>query len=106
MAPFHSLNLSARVGDDPDAVAENRRRVGERHGFAPGDVVWMEQVHGREVAVVDATPAEPVPGVDALVTATAGVVLAVLVADCNPVLLRDDEAGVVAVAHAGRRGVQ
>jgi polyphenol oxidase len=61
-------------------------------------------VHGAEVATVDGPRAEPVPGTDGLVTGTVGLALAVLVADCVPVLLADPAAGVVAAVHAGRAG--
>lgn len=100
--PYASLNLGDHVGDDPDAVAENRARAAARLGDPP--VVWMRQVHGRAVAVVDDAPSEPVADVDALVTTTPGLALGVLVADCVPVVLQAP--GVAAVAHAGRKGLQ
>ncbi len=100
-----SLNLAAHVGDDPDAVAHNRRRLGQAIGLGPDRLVFMSQVHGAGVAVVEGPwDAEP-PEVDALVTATPGLALAVLVADCTPVLLADPQAGVLGVAHAGRPGL-
>jgi YfiH family protein len=101
-APYDSLNLGAHVGDDPQAVEENRRRAVEGLGGLP--VIWMTQVHGRDVAVVHAPQAQPVPDVDALVTTTAGLTLGVLVADCVPVLF--GAPGLAAVAHAGRKGLQ
>jgi polyphenol oxidase len=67
-------------------------------------LVFLEQVHGTRVAVVDAVPEADIPATDALVTAQPGVGLAVLAADCVPVLLADARAGVVGVAHAGRVG--
>ncbi|HSP37219.1 MAG TPA: peptidoglycan editing factor PgeF [Frankiaceae bacterium] len=100
--PYATLNLGDHVGDDPDAVAENRRRAASLLGGVP--VVWMRQVHGRAVARVDGPRADAVPDVDALVTTTVGLALGVLVADCVPVLL--DGPGVAAVAHAGRKGLQ
>lgn len=97
-----SLNLGDHVGDDPSAVAENRRRVAADVGV---DVlVTMRQVHGAHVAVVDHVPAEP-PEADALVTRSRGVALVVLVADCTPILLSDRRAGVIAAVHAGRKGL-
>jgi hypothetical protein len=66
----------------------------------------MNQVHGTGVAVVGGPQDGPVPATDALVTATPGVVLCVLVADCVPILLADHEHGVVAAVHAGREGVR
>jgi polyphenol oxidase len=109
--PYATLNLALHVGDDPAAVAENRRRLDQVTGGRP--VVWMDQVHGRRVAVVDHASDEPVPETDALITTTPDLVLAVLVADCVPVMLRgaiaegpSAGATVVAAAHAGRRGLQ
>lgn len=101
--PYDSLNLGAHVGDDPRAVAENRRRVAAACGAQ--HLVVAEQVHGRDVVEVTGPwPAAP-PRADALVTRVPGVVLGVLVADCTPVLLADPAAGVVGVAHAGRSGM-
>lgn len=109
--PYAELNLGLHVGDDPEAVAENRRRLQAVTGGRP--IVWMDQVHGRRVAVVDQPQAGAIPETDALVTTAADLVLAVLVADCVPVMLRGPvsegpAAGstVVAAAHAGRRGLQ
>ena len=101
---FASFNLSALVGDDPAAVAANRDRLRRELGVP---VVFLEQVHGTRVARVDAVPAPDapdVPGTDAVVTALPGVGIAVLAADCVPVLLADPVAGVVGAAHAGRVG--
>lgn len=74
-------------------------------GLEAPALVFAEQVHGREVAVVDGPVAHPVPGVDGLVTAAPGVALVVLAADCLPVLMADPHAGVVAAVHAGRAGL-
>lgn len=102
--PYTSFNLSVGVGDDPAAVAANRRRLSTELGVP---VVFLEQVHGTTVVTVDAVPepgAPDVPATDAAVTALPGVALAVLAADCPPVLLADPVAGVVGAAHAGRVG--
>jgi YfiH family protein len=106
-SPYDSLNLGGHVGDPPDAVEENRRRLAAAVGVARDHLLFMEQVHGPAVAVVDGpwTQGEPLPAVDALVTARPGLALAVLVADCAPVLLADPVAGVVGAAHAGRAGM-
>ncbi|NJP44846.1 peptidoglycan editing factor PgeF [Actinacidiphila epipremni] len=104
--PYDSLNLGGAVGDDPAAVTANRERAARELGRDPGRVVWMNQVHGREVAVVDRPWGDaPVPAVDALVTTRADLTLGVLTADCVPVLLADPVAGVAAAAHAGRPGM-
>jgi len=106
--PYEELNLGGAVGDDPAAVRTNRARAARSLGLDPARVVWMNQVHGRDVAVVDGpwgdAPAD-VPAVDAVVTSRRGLPLAVLTADCTPVLLADPAAGVVAAAHAGRPGL-
>ncbi|MEV7276530.1 peptidoglycan editing factor PgeF [Streptomyces sp. NPDC093111] len=104
--PYEELNLGGAVGDDPAAVLANRERAATGLGLDPARVVWMNQVHGADVAVVDGPwGADPVPSVDALVTDRPGLALAVLTADCVPVLLADPVAGVVAAAHAGRPGM-
>jgi hypothetical protein len=105
-APYDSFNLGEHVGDDPVAVAANRARVARELRVPEDRLVWMTQVHGTGVAVVDGPHQGPVPDVDALVTATPGLVLCVLVADCVPVLLADPATGVVAAVHAGREGVR
>ncbi|MGW7516732.1 peptidoglycan editing factor PgeF [Streptomyces sp. NPDC054796] len=107
--PYAALNLGGAVGDDPEAVRTNRERAAKELGLDPGGVVWMNQVHGRDVAEVEgpwetAEGAEA-PPVDAVVTAREGLALAVLTADCTPVLLADPVAGVVGAAHAGRPGL-
>ncbi|MGW2699475.1 peptidoglycan editing factor PgeF [Streptomyces sp. NPDC001340] len=105
-APYEELNLGGAVGDDPAAVRGNRELAAKALGLDAGQVVWMNQVHGADVAVVDAPWGErPVPEVDAIVTVRRGLALAVLTADCVPVLLADPVAGVVAAAHAGRPGM-
>lgn len=105
-APYEELNLGGAVGDDPDVVRVNRELAAKSLGLDPGLVVWMNQVHGNDVAEVDGPWTTPLtPPVDGLVTATRGLALAVLTADCVPVLLADPVAGVVAAAHAGRPGM-
>src|SRR5215217_338369 len=105
-SPYDSFNLGEHVGDDPAAVAANRARVARELGVPDDRLVWMNQVHGTGVAVVDGPQDGAVPATDALVTATPGLVLAVLVADCVPILLADHDRGVVAAVHAGREGVR
>lgn len=101
-APYHSLNLGPGVGDAPEAVAENRRRAAAALQLSTDDVAWMSQVHGAEVAVVDA--GGDAGRVDAMATTRTGLALAVLVADCLPILLADHRAGVIGAAHSGRPG--
>lgn len=107
--PFDTFNLGDHVGDDPAAVAENRARLAKAVGLRPGRVVWMNQVHGDRVEVVDGAQRTAVGGrvgTDALVTRTARLALAVVTADCVPVLMADARAGVAAAVHAGRVGAQ
>jgi polyphenol oxidase len=107
VAPYDSANLGGHVGDDPTAVAANRARLAEQLDIPATAVRYMDQVHGDTVTVVDhAATRSPAGGSDAIVTATPGVALAVLVADCVPVLMADPHAGVVAAVHAGRPGVR
>lgn len=101
---YSAFDLAQHVGDDPAAVERNRGGLADALGLRPGSLAFMDQVHGADVAVVDAPVLLPVA--DALVTSTPGLALAVLVADCVPVVLADEDAGVAAVVHAGRRGVQ
>jgi YfiH family protein len=104
--PYEALNLGGAVGDDPDAVRTNRELAAKSLGLDPALVVWMNQVHGPDVAVVDGPwLSAEIPSVDAIVTARRGLALAVLTADCTPVLLADPVAGIAAAAHAGRPGM-
>jgi len=98
---YASLNLGTHVGDDPEAVAENRRRVAARLAL-PSEPRWLEQVHGTTVLDLDRDALAPADGA---VTAQPGVVCAVLTADCLPVLLTDRGGNRVGVAHAGWRGL-
>jgi YfiH family protein len=98
--PFASLNLGDHVGDAPARVAENRARLRSR---LPAEPRWLRQAHGTRVARVDQPNFDGTA--DGAVSREPGVVCAVLVADCLPVLLCDAEATVVGVAHAGWRGL-
>ena len=118
--PFDHFNLGARCGDAPDAVAENRRQLAEALGL-PSPPRWLRQVHGIGVAhfapSLSPTPSQPPPSLrerggdgiepeaDAAVTATPGVVLAILTADCLPVVFAARDGSEVAAAHAGWRGL-
>lgn len=102
--PFDTFNLGDHVGDDPAAVAANRRRLVSAIGLPADHVVWMNQVHGDHVEVVDQPRTAALEDTDALVTSTPRLALAVVTADCVPVLMADARAVVVAAAHAGRVG--
>jgi len=116
--PYDTLNLGRGVGDDPAAVAANRRRAARACGLGAERLTWMRQVHGAAVRYATAAPgpgeqprdapgpAEPaVPEADATYTDVAGLALGVLAADCAPVLLADPRARIVGAAHAGREGM-
>lgn len=100
--PYDSLNLGARAGDRPEDVAENRRRLTVAAGCpAP---VWLDQVHGADVARLVGAPACD-PAADASVTGETTMACAILTADCLPVLLCDQSGTRVGAAHAGWRGL-
>lgn len=101
--PFDALNVAAHVGDDIDAVAENRSRLRERLQL-PSEPAWLEQTHGCRVADLD-IETEPLPLADAAVTRGGERVCVVQVADCLPVLLCAADGSVVGAAHAGWRGL-
>ena len=106
--PFDAFNLGARCGDEADAVAENRRRL-EAALALPSSPRWLKQVHGVEVVRFAAPPLlageEEAPEADASVTSIPGTVLAILTADCLPVVLAAQDGSEVAAAHAGWRGL-
>ncbi|MCF8197777.1 MAG: peptidoglycan editing factor PgeF [Sulfuritalea sp.] len=98
--PWHGFNLGMHVGDDPQAVSNNRELL---RSALPAEPLWLTQVH--DTRCVDASMAMDGIEADAAFTRQRGVVCAVLTADCLPVLLCDDAASVVGAAHAGWRGL-
>ena len=126
--PFDAFNFGARCGDDPEAVAENRARLIQALSL-PSEPCWLRQVHGNDVAELDGPHPDPPrqagegdervarvqggnagaasyePEADAAITRTPGVVLAILTADCLPVLFCADDDSEIAAAHAGWRGL-
>ena len=104
-APFEAFNLGAHVGDEPAAVAQNRVLLRQQLSL-PREPLWLEQVHGTEVVDADRLgAARGPPRADGALTRQCGTVLAVLVADCLPVLFAARDGSAVAVAHAGWRGL-
>jgi YfiH family protein len=99
---FASMNLGGSSGDDPAYVARNRLIVREQ---LPAAARWMKQVHGTDVADLDALAESQVPVADAAVASKPGRVGVVLTADCMPLFLADESAERIAVAHAGWRGM-
>lgn len=101
--PWNSFNLGDHVGDRPEDVAENRRRL---RAWLPAEPAWLKQVHGDRCIDARGAPTASAPiEADAAYARAPGVVCAVLTADCLPLLLCDDAGSVVAAAHAGWRGL-
>lgn len=98
---WDSLNLGMHVDDDPDAVANNRLRLSQDHGFER--VQWLNQVHGVGIVQADLESASSVPDADATYTTHRELALAVLTADCLPVVVVSTDA--IGVAHCGWRGL-
>ncbi|MBC6437860.1 MAG: peptidoglycan editing factor PgeF [Rhodobacteraceae bacterium] len=103
---FHGLNCGGGSSDLAATVALNRERVAQSLGVAHDHLVTVHQIHSARVVLLEAPPGTPGPKADGLVTATAGLALAVLTADCMPVLFADRRAGVIGAAHAGWRGAR
>ncbi|MHA6205314.1 peptidoglycan editing factor PgeF [Dyella soli] len=104
VAPYDRLNLGARSGDAPLAVAANRAAVQAALGL-PRSPHWLQQVHGIDVADIDGAEHDGEPRADAAVTCRSGEPLAILTADCLPVLFCTVDGRAVAAAHAGWRGL-
>ncbi len=105
LAPYDRFNLGSRCGDAPSAVAANRQALVERFGL-PSEPHWLRQVHGIDVLRLDGGPAGvEEPEADAAVTSVPGVALAILTADCLPVVLASMDGDEIAAAHAGWRGL-
>lgn len=103
-APFDAFNLGAHCGDDAASVAANRSAL-ESMLELPSAPRWLRQVHGSAVATFDAANEGGAPEADAAITRAPGVVLAVLTADCLPILVCADDGAEVAAIHAGWRGL-
>ncbi len=101
---YAGLNLATHVGDDPDAVAENRRRLQQALRL-PAAPLWLHQVHGTRVIVAQDMAGDTPATADAAITRVAGQVLAVLTADCLPVVLATRDGRALGLAHAGWRGL-
>lgn len=101
---FHGLNCGFGSSDQSEIVSINRARVASAMDVTPDRMASVYQVHSADVLMVEDIPEDTPPKADAMVTATPGIALAVLTADCQPVLFADDEAGVIGAAHAGWKG--
>lgn len=101
---FTDFNLALHVGDEIEAVVENREILARALGLTSDRVFYMDQVHGDEIAMVERSrPASQPPKVDALITQESDTALVVLVADCIPLLFRSPSA--IAAVHVGRAGL-
>ena len=101
--PYNTFNLGHGVGDEPELVDRNRRRLLEHAGI--GDIQWLDQEHGTTVLAATASTVVGTPvTADAAWTEAGGLALAILTADCVPLLLADTGGSVVAAAHCGWRG--
>jgi len=111
-APYHSLNLSLHVGDNPDNVLKNRRRFAEAIGIPLNQFTIARQIHSGNVKIISnelkgsgsTNNKKAINGTDAMVTNVAGICLVILVADCVPILFFDPIQRAIGVAHAGWRG--
>ncbi len=100
---YTGLNCGLGSSDQHDIVTINRARVADAIGVAPDHLIGVHQIHSADVVTVTDLSA-PRPKADAVVTATRGIGLSVLTADCQPVLFADRDAGVIGAAHAGWKG--
>jgi YfiH family protein len=103
VGPCASLNVGAHVQDDPQAVAENRRRIAVAFAL-PAEPAWLNQVHGAQVVRLEAQTVSGAQA-DGVVTRQTGQVCVIQVADCLPVLFAARDGSVVGAAHAGWRGL-
>ncbi|MDE2155802.1 MAG: peptidoglycan editing factor PgeF [Xanthomonadaceae bacterium] len=104
LPPFGRFNLGLRNGDQPDAVGSNRSVLQQALGL-PAAPRWLKQVHGCSVAELGPLPSTDEPQADAAISRLPGTVLAILTADCLPVLFCADDGSAIGAAHAGWRGL-
>lgn len=102
--PYDSLNLALHVGDEVKDVLENRIRVSKKYDFSIKNLIFMDQVHGNNIAVIEDAMDNRMADCDALITSERKIPLMAMVADCIPILFYDPIKKVIAVAHAGRNG--
>ncbi|WP_041642673.1 peptidoglycan editing factor PgeF [Magnetococcus marinus] len=103
---YADLNLGDHVGDDPNAVMENRQRLQQQLHRPQLNTVYLQQVHGTTATLITDAPPKFPPQADAVVTQQADLLLAIMTADCLPVLFAHPQSGVIAAAHAGWRGAR
>lgn len=100
--PYASLNLGLHVDDNQAAVLQNRQLLGK---YLPAPAVWLNQIHGTQIHWADSSNTAVVADADALITTEKNTPLAIMIADCMPVVISDTDASILAVAHAGWRGL-
>lgn len=103
--PYQGLNLGGHVGDDPEAVARNRSALADALHVPSNRLLFLNQTHGKAVLEAQGPWQSEVPEADAVISGEPDLALAVLVADCVPVLLHDAATGLVGAVHAGRQGL-
>lgn len=101
---YDSLNCGPGSADDPAHIAENRTRVAQHLGIEPDRLLTLYQVHSSRAVTADAPWTGDAPKADGIATATPGLAIGILTADCAPVLFADPEARVIGAAHAGWKG--
>ena len=101
---YRGLNVGLGSHDDRSAVVENRERVCRHFGLSAADLATPHQIHSPDVVVAEAPFIDERPKADAVVTATPGIVIGVLTADCGPILFCDADAKIIGATHAGWRG--
>ncbi len=104
---YSSLNCGFGSGDKPENVSENRAYVAEKLGVDTNRLLTVRQTHGNIAVIADSLwGRNEAPEADAIATSTPGVAIGILTADCTPILLADEQAGVIGAAHAGWRGAR
>ncbi len=103
-APYDTLNIALHVGDNPVNVLRNRTILANRYDYLSENLIYMEQTHSANIAVIDDAAINKIDNCDALITDQKNIPLMVMIADCIPLLLFDPVQRVIAAVHAGRNG--
>lgn len=104
--PYEGFNVCHYTGDSNEHIADCRKALGRHFGIEADNVVVPRQVHGTEIAVVDTFDFDrcTLEGIDAVISSSPGLIIGVNTADCIPIILWDEEIGIIAAIHAGWRG--
>ncbi len=103
-APFDNLNVALHVGDSVEDVLQNRIMISHKYDFSIKNLIFMDQVHGNDVVVIEHAMDNRIENCDALITNERKIPLMVMVADCIPIMIYDPVKNAIAVVHAGRNG--